>query len=825
MSRYLRWAVGLAFATTLTLGGAWAKRSDKSKFRTYTVDIGTGLAVYMEFPPKNPEDRPFRVVYDTGKGASEGLDNDLVSFLTSPKIGLKHAQGDFDGDIIDYFILSHPHEDHFNGAKPLFESFDVRNIIESKQIPSIKYLKRFKSAAIEEIYAAKQAGKDAHYYVVGTPYPNGFDQPRDGKPYDEYALCEQNLPAFMKGKIDCRYGQGKVRYPFGPGQVSQAIEWDLFHFMGESEKGMKSLAPELHGKTLEVEVIPVGTRFDFDPRRNSGFTVVHADTIAAFDPHNHDKAAYKAAWPYYKEPDLNDGSVSIQATYGKASVFVPGDTEGRDKKPTARYSLADVFGSGEGADKYTEEDMMMHLGWDRPKDEQLPILPFADPYILSSEGLRRLAFYSFVTYDRFNPEGFEIKPAAGAASVPPVVFFSPGQIPERAVYWDRRTEEERKLIHPDWRRRLFALHESLKSNRQKRAVLKGRFSGWVKGKAPRIVWDEEFGRFLPNWKEKVWTITNLVQLAERVYYVEPYLAHILAGFIMASQPFLEYIAPPDRRDWAKRGEKHMLHVAAEIKKETGGAVDVIKSDVLFFGHHGSFTSSSLGFVLSVAPNVGVISADDKSYSGSTLPDFSALFWNLNTHHPRSRAIFHSAFFHADLLAKKRGEPISDITKRKRFSHSASKIFQTRRLKGGAIPIWRTDFNDDLTDKNVLVDNIVIESDGTKPIWQWARNPDGDTENRWKIPEAEQGLEFIPKYQYFFQALGFRNPSGKAIRPHDPSGEIATFQVRHRLPLHLETGSRALGRGRGPEAAAAEDEFEEEDWVRSLSEDSLLNHVH
>lgn len=69
-----------------------------------------------------------------------------------------------------------------------------------------------------------------------------------------------------------------------------------------------------------------------------------------------------------------------------------------------------------------------------------------------------------------------------------------------------------------------------------------------------------------------------------IFYVDPYLAHLLAGFILRSDLFLEYLAPTDPAEWAKRGERHMMDVAAQIKAESG--TDVLKSDVLFFGHHG-----------------------------------------------------------------------------------------------------------------------------------------------------------------------------------------------------------------------------------------------
>lgn len=776
----------LAALAALSLA-TWAPAAETMK--SYVVDVGTGLGMYFELPG-GPEGRPWRIVYDTGKGRGKGLDNDLVSFLAAPEVGLRMAEGEFEGDVIDFFVLSHPHEDHFNGAKALFESFDVRNIVESKQIPSVRYLKNFKGPAIAEIARARAAGKDAHYYVAALPYPNGFDQPRAGQPYDEYALAEEYLPAFLKGKIDVRKHQGQVTWPFGPEQVAQTVAWPVKNLMGDVEKVFSHVPADLLEGTLDVEVIPVGTRFDLGRKKGAGFTVVHADTIAALDYANHDRKAYARAFPYYNESDLNDGSVSIQVTYGQARVFVPGDTEGRHKKPTKRVRLTDVFGSGEGADAYSLEDVMSYLDGVRNKTGKEPILDLARPYVMAASDLLRHGYHSYATLDQITPVGFTANKGPHG-EVAGHSFASPADVPGDAVFMDRRNQVEKERLHPEWRERLFAFHQTLEDNRQKMAALRTRFKGWSKGSSARLVFDQALSRWRPDWENEVWTITNLVQLTERIYYVDPYLAHLLAGFIMRSEIFLEYMSPSDPEERALRGEKHMMHVADQIQAESG--FDVLKSDVLVFGHHGSFTSSSVGFVHRVDPNVGVISADDKSYSGSTLPDFSALFWNLNSHHPYSRQILHSAFFHADLLGKARGEQQDSWALERGFSPSAARVFRARGRF--PIPIWRTDFNDDLADVNTLMDNILIESDGEAPIWQFARHKKG--ERKRFIPQDEAGLEFLGKYQYWFNALAYRPKDGVGIRPHDPSGQIKTFDVRDRVPLEQDWD---------------DDDHEDEDWT-------------
>ena len=819
--------VFLALLLGLVSGAVVPGGAAEPTFKTFVVDVGTGLGVYLEFPGA-PGKRPIRVVYDTGKGAGRGLDNDLVSFLVDPKVGLKPAEGDFEGDVIDYFILSHPHEDHYNGAGPLFESFDVRNVIESKQIHSPKYLQRFKAPAINEIQAARASGKDAHYYVVGLPYPNGFDQPRDGQPYDEYAICQAHLPEFMKETVDCAAARGKVRFPFGPEQVAQQVDWPVLHFMGERADMLEKYVDEAYREgPIPVELLPLGTHFPMG--RSGGFTILHGDTVAGFDHAETSRKVYQEAFPYFGMNDLNDGSVAIRAVYKEASVMIPGDAEGRPDKPTKRVRLVDVFGSGKHQDAYSKADLEAYLRRGEPEAEQLPILPQFERYVLGAEDILRLGYYAYVTMDRITPRDFQIELEDEPYEIGAHQFAGPEDLDEDMVFMQKRSEQQRSSLHPEWRQRLFSLYQDLVLNSQKFNALKTRFSGWTKGRLPRILEHEDEGRFMLDWENPVWTVTNLVQLTERIYYVDPGLANVLAGCIMRSDLFLEYVAPPDKKDWSMRGERHILDVGAQIEKDSG--VDVIDSDVLVFGHHGSFTSSSLGFVLQVDPNVGIISADDKSYAGSTLPDFSALFWNMNSHHPEARRILHSLFFHSDLLAQKRGEPVDGYTYRNRYSQGAARVFRARRR--WPIPIWRTDFNDDLVNVNTLMDNIAIETTGEAPIWDWARHR-GKGED-----DADAGKDAIPDdvadataYQYWAQELVSAHPPGsKVIRPHDPSGVIRTFDVQDRLPMRVRQADgsmlevRTWSRGRPladllreVPASAAEDEVEDEveDWT--LGED-------
>lgn len=280
-------------------------------------------------------------------------------------------------------------------------------------------------------------------------------------------------------------------------------------------------------------------------------------------------------------------------------------------------------------------------------------------------------------------------------------------------------------------------------------------------------------RFVPNGdsfdlsSNSVFTVGNLMQIAAHVRYVDPLLANNMAGMILGNEEFLNYMAPPtdvalNAHQHSFCAERHIIDVAEEIRKESNE--NVLKSDVLVLGHHGSFTSSSIGFVNAVDPNVALISADDQSYSGASLPDFSTVFWNLNTLDKSPTSFVKTAFVHSDArwVAEKRKQSPDTL---KTGSITAGEIMARRRRD--PLPIWRTDWNDDAVDANRLVDNIEIISNGTG-VWRWTRDADQVTANYKSA--AAQG----PVLYWQDDNFSKNQPNQPMLRPIDPTGAMRSF---------------------------------------------------
>ncbi len=74
----------------------------------HAIDVGQGDSTLIMAPEGN-------LLIDAGTNSSE---NCLLAYLDTQGI-----------ETIDYFILTHPHEDHIGGADAVFENYTVKNVI------------------------------------------------------------------------------------------------------------------------------------------------------------------------------------------------------------------------------------------------------------------------------------------------------------------------------------------------------------------------------------------------------------------------------------------------------------------------------------------------------------------------------------------------------------------------------------------------------------------------------------------------------------------------------------------------------------------------
>lgn len=103
--------------------------SGAGQFKLHVIDVGTGLALFVEGPD-------FTLIYDGGSQddlADEG-DNRILAYLKSVKPDLT---------TIDHLILSHPHKDHLELLPDIFDAFAVRNVWDSGRVNKTQGYCRF----------------------------------------------------------------------------------------------------------------------------------------------------------------------------------------------------------------------------------------------------------------------------------------------------------------------------------------------------------------------------------------------------------------------------------------------------------------------------------------------------------------------------------------------------------------------------------------------------------------------------------------------------------------------------------------------------------
>lgn len=110
--------------------------SAAERHKIHVIDVGTGLAVFVEGPG-------FALLYDAGSqdDLHGGDENRVVAYIRAARPDLTR---------IDHLILSHPHKDHLQLMPGVFERFEIANIWESGRVNKTDGYCHFLKAAMAE---------------------------------------------------------------------------------------------------------------------------------------------------------------------------------------------------------------------------------------------------------------------------------------------------------------------------------------------------------------------------------------------------------------------------------------------------------------------------------------------------------------------------------------------------------------------------------------------------------------------------------------------------------------------------------------------------
>jgi competence protein ComEC len=89
--------------------------------QVHYVDVGQGDAIWIQGPPGECTDKGLNIIIDGGPDTGKG--NRLITYLETYKF-VKDS-------IIDYAIITHPHDDHYPGMTDILKNYQVKTIIDS----------------------------------------------------------------------------------------------------------------------------------------------------------------------------------------------------------------------------------------------------------------------------------------------------------------------------------------------------------------------------------------------------------------------------------------------------------------------------------------------------------------------------------------------------------------------------------------------------------------------------------------------------------------------------------------------------------------------
>jgi beta-lactamase superfamily II metal-dependent hydrolase len=89
--------------------------------QVHFVDVGQGDAIWIQGPPGECSEKGLNIIIDGGPDAGKG--NRLITYLETYKLAKD--------SVIDYAIVTHPHDDHYPGMTDILKNYQVKTIIDS----------------------------------------------------------------------------------------------------------------------------------------------------------------------------------------------------------------------------------------------------------------------------------------------------------------------------------------------------------------------------------------------------------------------------------------------------------------------------------------------------------------------------------------------------------------------------------------------------------------------------------------------------------------------------------------------------------------------
>ncbi|MBZ5635354.1 MAG: MBL fold metallo-hydrolase [Acidobacteriia bacterium] len=213
--------------------------------QVHFVDVGQGDAIWIQGPAGECSDNGLNIIIDGGPDTGKG--NRLITYLETYKF-VKDS-------VIDYAIITHPHDDHYPGMTDILKNYQVKTIIDSGfPADGVKFQKFLTAAKSEK---------------VGNK-PSTFIEMRKQPTYQLPDCTDLHISILFGDTDQAGLGSGNSRVNNASTVVRIEYKKFSFLFMGDLEgkdradpadklsMGEKALLSKVPAEKLRATVLKVG---------------------------------------------------------------------------------------------------------------------------------------------------------------------------------------------------------------------------------------------------------------------------------------------------------------------------------------------------------------------------------------------------------------------------------------------------------------------------------------------------------------------------------------------------------------------------------------